>query len=182
MFSKHHPCPEPPAAHPLPQKPRAQWQPGGWARGCHVLLLHSSGAASTWQKGIQARKGKHKSPGHAGSPKEKAAPGSDPRPRSRVVPCGLFHLAQTPPLPISPRSPGSFQACIPEARCRGAPKRHTGQSQVWHFFLFFFFYVRGCREKKWGQRSTSRMLRDRRAVPPPRSAALAARYRGLEAG
>lgn len=54
---------------------------------------------------------------------------------------------------------------------------------MWHFFLFFFFYVRGCREKKWGHRSTSRMLRDRRAVPPPqRSAALAARYRGLEAG
>lgn len=152
MFSKHHPCPEPPAAHPLPQKPRAQWQPGGWAQGCHVLLLHSSGAASTWQKGIQARKEKHKSPGHAGSPKEKAAPGSDPRPRSRVVPCGLFHLAQTPPLPSVNQSqiPWKFPGLHSRSTLpRGTKAPHRTKPGV-ALFSFLFLLCAGLQREEMG--------------------------------
>lgn len=185
MFSKHHPCPEPPAAHPLPQKPRAQWQPGGWAQGCHVLLLHSSGAASTWQKGIQARKEKHKSPGHAGSPKEKAAPGSDPRPRSRVVPCGLFHLAQTPPLPSVNQSqiPWKFPGLHSRSTLpRGTKAPHRTKPGV-ALFSFLFLLCAGLQREEMG---TPEHIEDAQGqagrTPPQRSAALAARYRRLEAG
>lgn len=117
-----------------------------------MLLLHSSGAASTWQKGIQARKEKHKSPGHAGSPKEKAAPGSDPRPRSRVVPCGLFHLAQTPPLPSVNQSqiPWKFPGLHSRSTLpRGTKAPHRTKPGV-ALFSFLFLLCAGLQREEMG--------------------------------